>query len=208
MHDPAPTIFVVDDDEPVRRALSRLVRTWGYDVASFADPESFLDTPRPEGASCAILDLQMPSLSGLELQAEMAKRGHGDPVIFLTGYGDIPSTVQAMQGGAVDFLEKPVEDAVLRTAVSRALERSAAKRQEEDALAGARRRLASLTPRELETMRCVITGAPNKVIAYRLGITMRTVKAHRHQVMEKMMVRSVAELVRVAEALGVEPDKD
>ncbi len=200
------TVFVVDDDASIRRALSRLVKTWGYDVIGFADAESFLEAPLPKQTSCAILDLHLPALDGLEIQAELAKRGHSIPVVFLTGGGDIPTTVEAMRGGAVDFLQKPVDEEALQTAVRRALEISAAAMKEERELERTRRLLADLTPREYETLRCVISGAPNKAIAYRLGITERTVKAHRSQVMMKMQVRSLAELVRSAEALGVEPN--
>jgi len=206
MPDATPRIFVVDDDDSIRRALSRLIRSWGYEVESFADAGSFLEAPRPKHASCAILDVHMPALSGLELQAEIAKRGRELPIVFLTGQGDVPKAVRAMQGGAVDFLQKPAPEADLRSAVERALDRSIAALNEERALEDARRHLAELTPRELQTLRGVISGAPNKVIAYRLGITERTVKAHRQQVMEKMGVRSVAELVRLVEPLGVEPD--
>ncbi len=206
MPDATPKIFVVDDDDSIRRALSRLIRSWGYEVESFGDAATFLEAPRPEHASCAILDVHMPALSGLELQAEIAKRGRELPIVFLTGQGDVPKAVRAMQGGAVDFLQKPAPEADLRSAVERALDRSIAALNDESALADARQHLAMLTPRELETLRGVISGAPNKVIAYRLGITERTVKAHRQQVMEKMRVRSVAELVRVVEPLGVEPD--
>jgi len=206
MPDPAPMIFVVDDDESIRRALSRLIKSWGYEVESFADAGSFLEAPRPEHASCAIFDVHMPALSGLELQAEIAKRGRELAIVFLTGHGDVPKAVQAMQGGAVDFLQKPAPEADLRSAVDRALERSAAALREKRALEEARQHLAKLTPREFETLRGVISGAPNKVIAYRLSITERTVKAHRQQVMEKMGARSVAELVRLVQPLGVEPD--
>ena len=206
MPDATPKVFVVDDDDSIRRALSRLIRTWGYEVESFADAGSFLEAPRPQHASCAILDVHMPALGGLELQAEIAKRGRELQIVFLTGHGDVPKAVRAMQRGAVDFLQKPAPEADLRSAVERALDRSAAALREERALEDSRRHLAELTPRELETLRGVISGAPNKVIAYRLGITERTVKAHRQQVMEKMGVRSVAELVRLVEPLGVEPD--
>ena len=206
MPDAAPKIFVVDDDDSIRRALTRLIKTWGYEVESFADAASFLEAPRPKHASCAILDVQMPALNGLDLQAEIAKSGRELQVVFLTGHGDVPKAVQAMQGGAVDFLQKPAPEADLRRAVERALDRSIAGLKEEGALEDTRQNLAKLTPRELETLRGVISGAPNKVIAYRLGITERTVKAHRHQVMEKMGVRSVAELVRLVAPLGVEPD--
>ena len=206
MPEPAPIVFVVDDDDSVRRALSRLITTWDYEVKTFADPELFLESPHPECACCAIIDLRMPSLSGLELQAEITKRGHGFPVIFLTGHGNVPTTVEAMRGGAVDFLEKPVEETDLKAAVQRALDLSVAAMREKSQLEDARRLLADLTPREFETLRCVISGAPNKVVAYRLGITVRTVKAHRHQVMEKMRVKSLAELVRAAELLDVKPD--
>ena len=148
----------------------------------------------------------MPALNGLDLQAEMARRGRELPIVFLTGHGDVPKAVRAMKGGAVDFLQKPAAEADLRGAVERAVDLSAAALRETRALEDARQHLAKLTPRELETLRGVISGAPNKVIAYRLGITERTVKAHRHQVMDKMGVRSVAELVRLVEPLGVESD--
>lgn len=206
MPDARSKIFVVDDDDSIRRALSRLIRTWGYEVATFADAGSFLEAPRPKHASCAILDVHMPALDGLELQAEITKRGRELPIVFLTGHGDVPKAVRAMQGGAVDFLQKPAPEADLRSAVERALDLSAAALREKRALEHTRQHLAKLTPRELETLRGVISGAPNKVIAYRLGITERTVKAHRQQVMKKMRVRSVAELVRLVEPLGVEPD--
>ncbi len=198
-------VLVVDDDASIRRALSRLVKTWGYDVIDFADAESFLQAPLPKQTSCAILDLHLPALNGLEIQAELAKRGYSIPAVFLTGDGDIPTTVEAMRGGAVDFLQKPVDEEALQTAVRRALETSAAAMKEERELERTRRLLADLTPREYETLRCVISGAPNKAIAYRLGITERTVKAHRSQVMMKMQARSLAELVRSADALGLEP---
>lgn len=206
MPESAPIVFVVDDDDSLRRALSRLITTWGYEVQTFADPELFLETQHPERACCAIIDLRMPSLNGLELQAEITKRGHGIPVVFLTGHGNVPTTVEAMREGAVDFLEKPVEEEDLKAAVHRALDLSVAVMHRKSELDDARRLLANLTPREFETLRCVIAGAPNKVVAYRLGITERTVKAHRHQVMEKMRVKSLAELVRTAELLGVKPD--
>ncbi len=199
-------VFVVDDDDSIRRAVSRLIKTWGYEVIDFADAEAFLEAALPKRTSCAILDLHLPALDGLELQVELAKRGYSIPVVFLTGGGDVPTTVKAMRGGAIDFLQKPVDEAALQTAVRRALETSAAMMNEERELERTRRLLADLTPREYQTLRGVISGAPNKVIAYRLGITERTVKAHRSQVMMKMQVRSLAELVRSAEALGVEPN--
>ncbi len=199
-------VFVVDDDASIRRALSRLVKTWGYDVIGFADAESFLEAPLPKQTSCAILDLHLPALDGLEIQAELAKRGYSIPAVFLTGGGDIPTTVEAMRGGAVDFLQKPVDEEALQTSVEQALKISAETISEQRDLERTRRLLADLTPREYETLRCVISGAPNKVIAYRLGITERTVKAHRSQVMSKMQVSSLAELVRSVEALGVEPN--
>ena len=207
MPEPTPMIFVVDDDESIRRAMSRLIKTWGYGVTSFADAESFLEAQCSEHAACAILDVHMPALNGLELQTEIAKRGRELPIVFLTGHGDIPKAVRAMKGGAVDFLQKPAPEADLRNAVERALDLSAAALREARELENAKNHLAKLTPRELDTLRGVISGAPNKVIAYRLDITERTVKAHRQQVMEKMRVRSVAELVRLVEPLGVEPDR-
>ncbi len=205
--DPCRRVFVVDDDDSMRRALSRLLKASGYEVMDFADAESFLDAPLPKRTSCAILDLHLPALDGLEIQAELSRRGCSIPVIFLTGHGDIPTTVEAMRGGAVNFLQKPVDEEALRNAIESALEVSAATISQERELERTRRLLANLTPREFETLRCVISGAPNKVIAYRLGITERTVKAHRSQVMGKMQVRSVAELIRSVEPLGVEPNR-
>ena len=206
MVDSPSIVFIVDDDASMRRALSRLIANWGYETHSFPDAKSFLEAPNPDRAACAILDLRMPSLGGLELQRALVERGQVLPTVFLTGHGDIRASVEAIRGGAIDFLEKPVDAAVLRTAVCRALDVATAARRDACELENMRRRLADLTPREREALGCVLSGAPNKAIARRLGITERTVKAHRRRVMEKMQAGSVAELARLAERLGVEPD--
>jgi FixJ family two-component response regulator len=188
-----PVIHVVDDDEPMRTALMRLLRTEGYEVRGYASAGEFLLAAPKESAGCLILDLQMPGPSGLELQQAVSL-----PVVFLTGRGDVGSSVRAMKAGAVDFLTKPVEPAVLLKAVAAALERnrSASAQQE------ARARHASLTARERSVLEHVVAGKANKEIARALGITERTVKMHRAQVMRKMQAGSVAELVRATQAVN------
>jgi FixJ family two-component response regulator len=189
----APLIHVVDDDEQMRTALARLLRAEGYEVRAYASAGEFLLAAPKEGSGCLILDLQMPGPSGLDLQQAVSL-----PIVFLTGRGDIASSVRAMKAGAVDFLTKPVEPAVLLRAVAAALERnrSASARQE------ARARYESLTARERSVLEQVVAGKANKEIARALGITERTVKMHRAQVMRKMRAASVAELVRTAQAVN------
>jgi FixJ family two-component response regulator len=202
---PASTVFLVDDDPAVRKALTRLIRSAGYNVQAFASALEFLNEwhAGETGPGCLVLDVRMPGLSGLDLQRELQWANTSVPIIFITGHGDIPMSVKAMKQGAVDFLPKPVKDKLLLTAIEQALERGARERAVQDEIDDIRRRLDSLTPRELEVMRLVITGMLNKQIAYQLGTVEKTVKVHRARVMEKMEVQSLAELVRLAEHAGI-----
>jgi FixJ family two-component response regulator len=199
MTDLTPTVFVVDDDPPVRRAISRLLRAAGFAVAAFASAEEFLAQYDPSLWGCLVLDVAMPALNGLELQHILAKAGSLLPIIFLTGTADIPKSVRAMKHGASDFLTKPVDEKDLLAAVRVAIEEDRARRQKQADLSEIRARLATLTPREREVLEYVITGKLNKQIAGDLGTVEQTVKVHRARVMHKMRVQSVAELVRLME---------
>lgn len=193
----APTIFVIDDDEDVRTSLSRLLRAAGWEVETFASADQFLERPAYPGTGCVLLDVDMPGMTGPRLHETMPARGIDLPVIFLTGKGDVPTTVQAMKRGAVDFLLKPVENDALFAAIDIALRRHAcdqAHRREQLDIAT---RLLRLSAREREVMELVILGRLNKQIAAQLGIAEKTVKIHRGRVMEKMEVRSVAALVHL-----------
>ena len=195
-------VFVVDDDPSVRKAAARLFRSAGLQVETFETARQFLDFSRPDLPSCLVLDVRMPGLSGIELQEELA--AHDDlPIVFMTGHGDIPMTVQAMKAGAVDFLPKPVNDERLLATVRQAIDTHARKKPQSAQIAEFRRRIELLTTREHEVMRLVITGMLNKQIARKLGITEATVKVHRGRMMEKIGVTSVAELVRLSERAGV-----
>jgi FixJ family two-component response regulator len=199
----AERVYLVDDEPAVRKALGRLLRSAGIEVATFGSAEEFLGALEEEAAGCALLDVAMPGLDGLALQETLARRGIDLPVLFLTGHGDIPMSVRAMKAGASDFLTKPVDGKVLVAAVRRALERgrSLARARREDA--EIHRRLASLTPREREVLQGVVSGRLNKQIAADLGISEKTVKVHRGRVMEKMNAPSLAELVRLADRAGL-----
>ena len=197
----APIVHVVDDDEPLRTALARLLRTQGYDVRTYASAGEFLIVPPVGKSGCLILDLQMPGPSGLALQDALEYHKVTLPIVFLTGHGDVASSVRAMKGGAVDFLTKPVEPGVLLQAVAIALARDDELRGSRARLALARSRWATLTERERDVFERVVKGTLNKLIAADLGISERTVKAHRHEVMAKMGARSVAELVETAQQL-------
>ena len=200
-HD-APVVFVVDDDVSVRESLELLILSAGWQPEVFASAEEFLERSRIDGPSCLVLDVTLPNLNGLDLQKRIVDRTDM-PIIFITGYGDVPSTVQAMKAGAVEFLTKPFGDEVLLHAIAQAVERSRAALADEDDLRARRACYASLTPRERETMALVVSGLLNKQIAAELGISEITVKAHRGQVMRKMQVQSLADLVRVPAALDV-----
>jgi FixJ family two-component response regulator len=203
MTDAALTVFLVDDDAGVLRGLSRLLRARGYDVQAFASPQAFLAGHDASIAGCAVFDVSMPGLDGLELQQALSAKGSQRPVIFLTGKGDIPTSVRAMRAGAIDFLTKPVGDDDLLAAIARALRQDADTRRAGAELNSINARFAILTPREREVMTHVIAGRLNKQIAGDLGTVEKTIKVHRGRVMEKLGVRSVADLVRLAEKAGI-----
>jgi FixJ family two-component response regulator len=196
-----PVVHVVDDDEPMRTAVARLLRATGYEVRTYASAGDFLLTPPEPVPGCLLLDLQMPGPSGLELQQALQRQPMPLPVVFLTGRGDVSSSVRAMKAGAVDFLTKPVEPAALLKAVEAALARDRSARARREGIDDVQAHYASLTARERSVFDHVVAGEPNKQIARALGITERTVKMHRAQVMAKMHAGSVAELVRSAEQL-------
>lgn len=196
-------VYVVDDEPAVRKALLRLLRAAGFEAAAFESPKAFLLELEPASAGCAILDVAMPGLDGLALQRELQARGSTLPMVFLTGRGDIPKSVQAMKRGAIDFLTKPVDDEVLLAAVRAALARDRSQRQAREDAADVRRRLESLTLREREVLEGVVAGKLNKQIGAELGITEKTVKVHRGHTMEKMGAGSLAELVHLVERAGV-----
>jgi RNA polymerase sigma factor (sigma-70 family) len=197
------TVFVVDDDPSVRGGLARLFKSVGLAAEAFASAREFLELPSPEGPACLVLDVRLPELSGLDLQTGLARAGVAIPIIFITGYGTVPTSVRAMKAGAADFLEKPVDEQQLLDAVHRALEQDRRARQERAEVAERRRRLESLTPREREVLAYVVAGRLNKQIAAELGTSEKTVKVHRARVMEKMKVASLAELARLAEKLDL-----
>lgn len=194
-------VFVVDDDASVRGALTRLIQSAGYQVRTYDSAQAFLDSVRDDACpACLVLDIQMPGISGLELQRELKATL---PLIFITGYGDIATTVDAMKAGASDFLPKPVNDVDLLRAIGQALERAAQMRAARCELRALSQRLERLTPREREVMALVVTGYLNKQVASELGTVEKTVKAHRARVMAKMEVSSLAQLVRVADRIGI-----
>lgn len=200
----APTrVHIVDDEAPVRTALGRLLRGAGHEVAVYASAEEFLAVAGPALSGCIVLDLRLPGVSGLELQELLARRGCHAQIVFLTGHGDVAAGVRAMKKGAVDFLQKPVSDDELLSAVETALERDRSTRRQREELDELRARCATLTDREREVWLEVVRGRLNKQVAGDLGIVERTVKAHRARVMEKLRADSTAELVRIAERLGL-----
>jgi FixJ family two-component response regulator len=198
-----PTVFVVDDDESLRTALSNLFRSVGLRVEVFGSAAELLRSKLPDVVSCLVLDVRLPGLSGLDFQAELAKANLHIPIVFMTGHGDVPMSVKAMKAGALDFLTKPFRDQDMLDAVTTALDRDRKRRESERTVSDLRVHFESLTPREREVMSFVTAGLMNKQIANEIGLSEITVKIHRGHVMKKMGARSLADLVRMAEALGV-----
>ena len=196
------TAFLVDDDPGVLKALSRIVRTAGYETVSYSSPRDFLREHNPSTPGCAILDLTMPELDGLELQEQLAQAGTERPIIFLSGHADVPASVRAMKAGAVDFLTKPVDRDKLLSAIAQAKDRDSKAREARSERRLIEAKLATLTQREREVLGHVVNGRLNKQIAAELGTVEKTIKVHRGRVMEKMQVQSLADLVRAAERLG------
>jgi FixJ family two-component response regulator len=198
-----PMVFVVDDDPSVRKSLARLIGSAGHTVEAFASAREFLARERYPGPCCLVLDVRMPGLTGLDLQEALANAGRQMPIVFVTGHGDVPMSVKAMKGGAVDFLTKPVDEKDLLAAIERCVARDVRNRGAEARITEIQERVQILTPRETEVFVLVVTGMLNKQIAFELGISEKTVKVHRARVMEKMRAGSVAELVRLADRVGV-----
>ena len=198
-----PQIYLVDDEPSVRKALSRLLRSAGYEVTAFGSAKEFMQRHLADAPGCLVLDVTMPEISGIELQQWLARVRSPLPIIFITGNGDIPTSVQAMKGGAVDFLTKPVKDTDLLRAIEIALQRERKTRQARAEMNAIQERLDTLTPREREVLEHVVSGQLNKQIAGDLGTVEKTIKVHRARVMEKMGVQSLAELARLAERMGI-----
>ena len=203
MSENRPAVFVIDDDPSMRSALDDLLRSVGLDVILSSSAQEFMQAVRPDAPGCLVLDVRLPGMSGLTFQQELAKAGISLPIIFITGHGDVPMTVRAMKAGAAEFLTKPFDHQVLLDAVHAAIERDRARRRDAVSLADLKTRYHELSERERQVMEFVVAGRANKQIAAELGLSLVTVKVHRGQVMRKMLARSVAELVRMADRLGV-----
>ena len=203
-----PIVFVVDDDVSVRESLDLLIKFAGWQSETFASAVDFLTRPRTTTPSCLVLDVSLPDLDGLELQKLIASERTDMPIIFITGHGDVPMTVQAMKAGAVEFLTKPFDDEVLLSAIRYAIKRSAAALDEQAEITALRSNYESLTPRERDVMGCVVAGMLNKQIGMKLGISEITVKAHRGKMMQKMKAESLADLVKTAVRLGLAPARN
>ena len=202
-----PIVFVIDDDISMRRALTNLFESVGLKVEAFGSAPELMKTRLPEVASCLVLDIRLPGLSGLDLQSELAKANVNIPIIFITGHGDIPMTVRAMKGGAVDFLTKPFRDQDLLDAVRTAIERDRKRREVEKTVSSLQALFETLSPREREVLAFVASGLMNKQIAAELKLAEITVKIYRGHIMRKMHAKSLAELIRMTEALGIRPEK-
>jgi FixJ family two-component response regulator len=203
-----PIVFVVDDDISVRESLELLIKFAGWQPETFASASAFLEHPRTTMPNCLVLDISLPDLNGLELQKLIASERTDMPIIFITGHGDVPITVQAMKGGAVEFLTKPFDDEVLLNAIRHAIRRSAAVLDDQAEVTALRSNYESLTPREQDVLRLVVAGMLNKQIGLKLGISEITVKAHRGKMMQKMKAESLADLVKTAVRLGLVPAKN
>jgi FixJ family two-component response regulator len=203
MKDEKPIVYVVDDDPAVLKSLERLLRSVDYAVKTFSSAIEFLDSQHHDAPGCLILDVNMPELSGLELQELLVSKEIRSPVIFITGYGTVPTTVRAMKAGAVDFLQKPFMDSDLLDIIAGAIALDRQSKREQMEQRDLRERLKTLTPREYEVFTLVVTGMLNKQIAYHLGTAEKTIKVHRSRVMEKMCAGSLADLVRFADKLGI-----
>lgn len=202
-----PMVFIVDDDESVRKSIARLVKSIGLNAETFPSPQSFLDRKPYNGPCCLVLDVRMPGMSGIDLQRELEKSGLFLPVIFITGYGTVPMSVQAMKNGAVDFLPKPFKDQDLLNAIQQAIDKDKQARKDLAEIEGIQHRIDRLTHREYEVLSLIISGMLNKQVAFHLGISEKTVKVHRARVMEKIQVDSLAELVRLTEKIGITSPK-
>ncbi|SDB63446.1 response regulator transcription factor [Belnapia rosea] len=205
MDEEQPLVLVVDDDAKVRRAVDGLLRSVGHATALYDSAQELLDTPLPARVGCIVMDVRIPRMSGLEFQARLAERGEHPPIIFITGYGDIPMSVRAMKAGAVDFLVKPFRDQDMLDAVDSALAKNSERRRAQDSVAAAKALHATLTPREQQVMALVTQGLMNKQVAGKLGLSEITVKLHRASLMRKLEVRTLADLVRLAQVMGVGP---
>jgi two-component system response regulator FixJ len=202
-----PKIYVVDDDDAARDSLEVLLSSFGHPVVSFASGNAFLEAVDPSWTGCIVLDVRMPGLNGPQVQEILADRGNLLPVIIVTGHGDLPMAVKAMKAGALDFIEKPFDEAVIMDSIDKALRHDSVERQRIDDTLQSRQRIDALTPREREVMLQVALGHPNKVVAWEMGISARTVEIHRARVIEKLQVRNLSELVRLVMHAGLLPEE-
>jgi len=205
MTESAPIVFIVDDDESIRKSLARLITSVGLKVETFSSANEFLKRDLYDGPACLVLDVRMPGLSGLDLQVELVKAQRTLSIVFISGHGNIPMSVQALKAGAVDFLEKPFEEQILLDAVHLGIQKDRVAKENLSELKEIQARVESLTPREREVFAFVVTGMLNKQIAFEMGISEKTIKVHRARVMQKMQAESLADLVRLAEKAGVKP---